>query len=319
VSAMGPDPKFLEAAEALWKARKSYPGWHGYGLGIGPAGKESADFFVDCGFSKVELQNAIQPLENLYPSRVIELPHFRAIPGGRLRETEKALGPLQPGVGVFITNPNCEEVDGVIACFLGKDGNSSPPWVLSNHHILARGGECRSGIVVHSQGRKISGNVQPVEMSNDGNLVDAAVSRVDQGINAAFDYSCGKITNAAPVPVTIGDTVHRLRAPDSCAPGVVTYVTPHIDVDEPDSGFSQAGFVNQILIGPPSGVGAFAGEGLSGSLIVKNGGPAGLLFGINDMCDDHPHAVWGIASPFQAVLDQLQCVYKGTWSLALKP
>ena len=313
---MGPNPEFLAAAEKLWNARKSYPGWHGYGWRIGPGGEEAADFFVDCGYSKTSLQEAVEPLKHLFPTSVVQLPHFRAVPGGRSRK--KALAPLQPGTGVFITNPHCDESDGVIACFLGKDGKASPPWLLSNHHILARTSDCRTHIQVHSQGgQQISHDVQPIEVTKDWNLVDAAVSQLENGINAVFDYSCGEIADANPVSLTMGDAVLRLRAGKKCAPGVVTYITPHIDVDEPDSGFSKAGFKNQILIGPPNNYGAFAGEGLSGSLIVKAGRPAGLLFGINNTCVDHPHAVWGIASPFQTVLNELNRVYGGTWSLAL--
>lgn len=164
-------------------------------------------------------------------------------------------------------------------------------FLLSNNHVLGDEDRAKKGDAVLQPGRADGGRVpadvvarfeRAVRLRKNGNLVDAALARVEPGVlfDAARVRGLGALAAARTEPLRPGDRVAKLGRTTGLTRGVVSA----IEVDGVIVGYDRGElrFDDQLEISP-AGRTPFSRGGDSGSLIVDEGRrPAALLFAGND-------------------------------------
>ncbi len=184
--------------------------------------------------------------------------------------------PLVPGCSI------CHEADtaGTLGAVLDRDGER---FLLSNAHVLARGGLASPGDLVLQPGPADGGTAQDrigvlewaVPFSSaGGNRVDAAIARPDAGIEV-------DLTGAptATVPLDGDELVEKLGRTTGLTSGRVTAIEVDDVVVDFGEGVGLLGFDGQVEVSG-TGDGPFSRGGDSGSLVREAGGgrAVGLLF-----------------------------------------
>jgi len=213
--------------------------------------------------------------------------------------------PLTPGISVG----HARVTAGTLGAFaLAAHGEGGARYILSNNHVLADEDRARKGDLVLQPGRADGGRVpadavarfeRAVRLKRSGNLVDAALARLDDAvaIDAARVRGLGRLAGVRAEPLAPGDLVAKLGRTTGLTRGVVSA----IEVDRVIVGYDEGErrFDDQVEISP-RGRGVFSRGGDSGSLIVDDGRhPAALLFAGNDADTTY-------ASPIAAVLTALR-------------
>ena len=215
--------------------------------------------------------------------------------------------PLAPGISVGHARITAGTL-GAFALALAARGADGARYILSNNHVLADEDRARKGDLVLQPGRADGGRTpadavarfeRAVRLKRTGNLVDAALARLDDdvAIDAARVRGLGLLAGLRAEPLTPGDLVAKLGRTTGLTRGVVSA----IEVDRVIVGYDEGErrFDDQVEISP-RGRGVFSRGGDSGSLIVDDGRhPAALLFAGNDADTTY-------ASPLAAVLTALR-------------
>lgn len=213
--------------------------------------------------------------------------------------------PLVPGVSVGHERVSAGTLGAFVEMLRGPAGVR---YLLSNNHVLADEDRARKGDLVLQPGRADGGRAptdaiahfeRAVRLKRAGNLVDAALARVDDGvvIDASAVRGLGRLLEARTEALAPGDPVAKLGRTTGLTRGVVSA----IEVDRVIVGYDQGErrFDDQVEISPAGRV-PFSRGGDSGSLIVDGGRhAAALLFAGNDADTTY-------ASPIAAVLAALR-------------
>ena len=213
--------------------------------------------------------------------------------------------PLTPGISVGQARVTAGTLGGFA---LAAHGEAGARYILSNNHVLADEDRARKGDLVLQPGRADGGRVpadavarfeRAVRLKRSGNLVDAALARLDDAVamDAARVRGLGRLAGVRAEPLAPGDLVAKLGRTTGLTRGVVSA----IEVDRVIVGYDEGErrFDDQVEISP-RGRGVFSRGGDSGSLIVDDGRhPAALLFAGNDADTTY-------ASPIAAVLTALR-------------
>ena len=215
--------------------------------------------------------------------------------------------PLAPGMSIGHARITAGTL-GAFALALAARGADGARYILSNNHVLADEDRARKGDLVLQPGRADGGRApadavarfeRAVRLKRTGNLVDAALARLDDdvAIDAARVRGLGLLAGLRAEPLAPGDLVAKLGRTTGLTRGVVSA----IEVDRVIVGYDEGErrFDDQVEISP-RGRGVFSRGGDSGSLIVDDGRhPAALLFAGNDADTTY-------ASPLAAVLTALR-------------
>lgn len=200
-----------------------------------------------------------------------------------LGETDR-VRPLRPGVSIA----HVDVTAGTLGAFVVRTGGGSDDarYVLSNYHVLAGSPEARAGDVVVQPG-PADGGLQPDDRvgvladvvplaAGERATADAALARLDDGIDVALDYPVGRVTTTARV--TGSEEVAKIGRTTALTRGRVTA----IELDDVMVGYGEElgvlSFDDQIEV-ESTGRGPFSRGGDSGSLVYRADGVAvGLLF-----------------------------------------
>jgi hypothetical protein len=303
-------------------------GWHGYGAkSTRNSAREAVDspvliFFVSPQVKpsdfKKDLINRIDLLDGQY--QIITMLPFRQMHESSLARPSM---PLQPGAVVYASadRPCGDGCFGTIGGFLKRTGDKEEDdrWLLSNNHILVRG--CQDQTPIRGAGgAPLSHYVESVQLTATGNLVDAAIAKVDWPAEVFAFYDGLTIANPAPEVPAPPSPVQKLGAATGVTNGILEVLQATLFVTDCE-GSGGHEFTDQLVISSADDENPFLAHGDSGSLVVSNGRPVGLLFAIGDQVFDiepsEPKltAPFGVASPFQSVLDQLPQPHN--WTLVL--
>jgi hypothetical protein len=226
---------------------------------------------------------------------------------GAIPWTAQRHRPLAPGISVGHARVTAGTL-GAFALAPATKGEAGARYLLSNNHVLADEDRARKGDLVLQPGRADGGRApadavarfeRAVRLKRTGNLVDAALARLEEGI--AIDGSrvrgLGRLAGVRAEPLAPGDLVAKLGRTTGLTRGIVSA----IEVDRVIVGYDEGErrFDDQVEISPRAR-GVFSRGGDSGSLIVDDGRhPAALLFAGNDADTTY-------ASPIAAVLAALK-------------
>lgn len=314
---MNTNTKNLEDSNYLlgaWGDREQkFPGWHGFSKDA-VDGKQTALFFSP-GTDPSALLRALASsgLKNV-TTRVVHTPPFKKISTSTM---VSGVSTLRPGSGVFSASSNCGQgPTGTIGAFLRPvtTKTTDPRWLLSSHHILV-GATCPSGIQIRRDtGEVISTTVKSVPLQEHDNKVEAAVAQLKDSLDLTPVYPGLSITSVEPAEPVEGSTVSKLGMATGITQGEVLHSSSRFDVDlEGDGGVTE--FIDQIVIRSVEGT-PFLATGDSGSLVVSNGQPLGLLFAMSEG-DNEEGSPFGLASPFGNVLKEVNKVVAGALQLML--
>ena len=313
------------AAELAFDAvRPVSSAWHGYGW------REDKSGFVFTPFVEVvdHLAPIVQSISTLLsdsvPNITVEglvVPRFHQMQTGIQKPLPTA---LQPGNIVFAgDSKDCPfSCAGTIAAFL-VGGKQPDTWLLTNHHVLA---ECRSASKASGANDVVIGtDIRPVPVSDTGNLVDAALVKIDDTskINRAFD-PLGPVKNPGRdiQPLQQGDIVRKLGAATQVRYGEFILRCPRVTVFD-CSDTKPREFQDQLAFISTGNDGVFAEEGDSGSLVIHGEIPVGLLFAktvridaqvLNGQTFKPP---FFLANPWDSVIQALENVVEGPLQLLL--
>jgi hypothetical protein len=213
--------------------------------------------------------------------------------------------PLVPGISIGHERVTA----GTLGAFAeALRGDAGARFVISNNHVLADEDRARKGDLVLQPGRYDGGAApgdgvaryeRAVRLKRTGNLVDAALARVEEGVEfePAQLRGLGRLAGVRAEPLAPGDLVAKLGRTTGLTRGIVTA----IEVDRVIVGYERGElrFDDQVEVSA-RGQGVFSRGGDSGSLIVDDGRlGAALLFAGNDADTTY-------ANPIAAVLAALK-------------
>jgi Trypsin len=218
----------------------------------------------------------------------------------------------RPGARVFTTSARCGRgCFGTIGGFLKQAGApaTDPVWLLTNHHILAEHEECvRNSQVRGSGGRLLSTQVRFVPLQeNKPNQADVAIARIRDPKTISGEYPGISITCPSPARPRDKMQVQKLGNATNVTTGIALWYCPRV-VSVSCSGKTFE-FEDQIVIGSKSKKEPFLAHGDSGSLVIGDRHPIGLLHAIGSKVTlpsgIQAVAPLGLASPFGTVLKEL--------------
>ncbi|PYP87919.1 MAG: hypothetical protein DMG65_16200 [Candidatus Angelobacter sp. Gp1-AA117] len=260
-------------------AQPPFGSWHGYGWRKEANGVVVSPF-VDDPENMVAL---VAKIKQLVPQEVtvegLVTPRFREIGGGVPQQLPN-LDTFQPG---NIILRDCRSAhNGTIGAFLTAGDGSI--WLLSNRHVMAG---C-SGSQLLGAGRiELGTDVRSVDKSN---LVDASVVKINDPlqVNPHFE-EVGPVQQFAPQALSklLNETplIGNEKPPVSKFGNITTLTNGKLvlqcaKVEIVDLNRMVKKFVDQLAIVSDGGL--FAQPGDSGSLIISNEQPIGLLFAVSD-------------------------------------
>jgi hypothetical protein len=257
--------------EPLQPALKS---WHGYGWHM-----ETTVLVVSPFADNLKDLAAITTqFKQLLPQEVkvdgLVMPRFQLIGSGKPKELAN---PFQPGN--VILRDCISAHNGTIGAFLtAADGNI---WLLSNSHVMA---DCSGNKLLGAGRVELGMDVRSVQLQNTNNLVDAAVVKIADSIqvNPHFEEigpvnqfdpkALSNLLNETP-PIGITESaVSKFGNFTKLTNGKLVLQCSKVKVADLE-------FVDQLAI---ISNGTFAAGGDSGSLVVSNTQPIGLLFAMTD-------------------------------------
>jgi len=288
----------------LWRLRKSEPffGWHGYSTNE-ELGSLIVTLFIKKGIDTRDLEAAISRIHSAAQIKVHRLQQFQQNGTPGIASTGIPM-PLIPGAPVTATSASCPgAVTGTIGAFLRlAAAPNQGRWLLSNNHVLVKSTSCLPGINIISNGLKVSDAVTfvPLDPTND-NKVDAAIAPLLSTVVAQSQFPAALgLKDNIPVSLVAGRTVSKFGSRTGVTTGTVgnTVTIEVVDV----TGLAAHEFSNQVVI-QSSNQDPFSCRGDSGSLVIQDGHPAGLL--IADIGEGDCSKL-GLVTPFQTVLDEFQ-------------
>lgn len=264
------------AAHRFDSVQLAFESWQGYGWR-----EETTGLVVSPFVDKPEDLAAIEAKikQFVLPEVKVEglvMPPFQEI--GRSEPTELP-DAFHPGNVVIGDCPAAH--NGTIGAFLTAERDGSI-WLLSNCHVLA---ECPCSHILGAAFTVLGSEVRPVQFQDEGNVVDAAVVKIEDisQVNPSFQgLGLGRV--AQPNRQTManlrqGTTVHKFGNSTGLTSGKLVLHCPKVKVAD-DSGNVRE-FVHQFAISSDGHNGLFADGGDSGSLIVGGQQPIGLLFAMS--------------------------------------
>lgn len=291
--------------------------WNGYGW------REERTGLVVSPF--VENSEDLSPIVAEFESR---LPHEVKVEGlvmPRFREM-RAKGqsgdpdtPLRPGNVVFTGCPDA--CVGTIGAFLI---GQSERWLLSNRHILA---ECTSPDgVMGVNNFPIGTDVRPVAAQDNGNVVDAALVKVENTseIDPTF-RGIERLVNAgaAALPkLHEMESVQKLGRVTNLTSGNLVLHCPKVKISDCSDKTTRE-FDHQLAVVSAKKGKLFADEGDSGSVVVAGTRPIGLLFAQTIPADSETPNEQSVQAPiflanrWDLVMQELSKVVGGRLSLML--
>jgi hypothetical protein len=263
------------------------PGWSGVALGLAPVGPESVHLairLIDRADAEVVLaglgEAALAEVEVRVIGRVRPLPTpTSSLPA----ELQRRVRPLRPGLSVG----HPDVTAGTLGAFVRR-GTTGPLLVLSNNHVLANSGAGLVGDPALQPGTADGGTAADrigtlsaaVELSAEpGNLVDAAVAALDDGVTVdPAGYPGGALAAAvtAVEDVDPEELVDKVGRTTGHTRGRITAVEVDGVGVQYDDGVHT--FDDQVEVEGLSG--GFSAGGDSGSVIwrSRDRAPLGLLF-----------------------------------------
>jgi len=286
----------------VWRRRGDItPGWHGYGLNL--KGKDlTVRLFVENQQARISLEREL-PLVPLLPqTEIVETRRFRALdtaaPAGVVVGAGHAIG---AGAMIVSASATCPRREGAIGTFL-REANApagAPKWILSAHHVLCGGPACRSGLQISTlSGQVLSNHVVCKELVRFDNVMDAAVARLS---DASLGVRHPLITDPAPVIPESGAFVDKIGGASGSRNGSVVARQASVDVEALEIPGGIAEMENQLVVASTTHT-PFAASRDSGSLVVHNGRPAGLLFAKSEFPVNNP---LGLVTPIEPILAEL--------------
>lgn len=306
----------LDHTRGLWKQRNTKPGlsgWHGFGI-CRSQDSQSLTLLVDPDSDPTPLVAATSDPQQPLPINTLRVHRFRQM---RTGNNQAQPNPLQPGNSVFgldvFENRGCV---GTIGAFLrlANPASTDQTWLLSNNHVLVQASRNPAAAEIKgSDDSVLSKNIKLVSLQPSGNLVDAAIAALTNASNPSSVYPGLQVSSNKPVRPVPLSPVQKLGNATGVTCGTFLCICDSVDVLHcNDNGSSE--FVNQMLIGSIPAHLPFLDDGDSGSLVVSNGQPAGLLFAKtekppqNVVTPSTAGAPFGLASPFDTVLAELSRV-----------
>lgn len=249
--------------------------WHGYGWREEEA---TGGLVVSPFVSKPEDLPAIEArIAASLPGVKVEglvMPTFQEIGSGIPKELENA---FQPGNVVIGSCPSAR--NGTIGGFLTAEHDDSI-WLLSNRHVLAG---CPSGQLSGAHFTVLGSEVHSVPLQDKDNVVDAAVVKIENPslVDPHFE-PLGRVAQPnlhMMASLQDGAPVRKLGNITGVTSGKLVLHCPKVKVED-ESGVARE-YVHQLAIVSDGHDGPFADAGDSGSLIVSDDHPIGLLFASN--------------------------------------
>lgn len=289
----------LQPINELWNrsliADASYPfesiqppfrSWHGYGWREEATNLEETTSLVVSPFADNlrDLAAIAAQIKRLLPPAVkvdaLVVPRFRIIGSGEPEELPN-LAAFQPGNVIL---RDCSSArNGTIGAFLTAERDGST-WLVSNRHVMAG---CLGSQLLGAGRVELGTDVRPVPVHRTGNLVDAGVVKIDHPsqVNPNFE-EVGPVKQLNPQ--TLSNLIERTPVNKfgfftKFTTGKLVLHCPKLKVTDLDGMAKE--FVDQFAIVSD---GAFADGGDSGSLIVADAQPIGLLFAMSDDVIDIP-------------------------------
>ncbi len=244
---------------------------------------------------------------------------------------------LRPGARVFSTSPQIggkpiESSNGTIGAFLkrvekkskeDKSKDEEPDekkpsekkrkraktpkdaWLLSNKHILLQRTQDVDNVEVRGAGQTlISRRVNFVGEKFEGNLVDAAVAKVDDPDDIEPFYYGIDTFCPCPIEPRPGMAVKKLGNATGVTSGKIICQLDHISVGGSRGNTGGLEFVKPWLIGSDD---TFVANGDSGALVIGCGHPVALLFAMSDNVDGLPNETpFGLAVSICDVLTEIK-------------
>lgn len=221
---------------------------------------------------------------------------------GALRQFETGLSVrpstlLRPGARVFSTSPRIgDSPNGTIGAFLtrnpkritNKKGESHPrpeAWLLSNKHVLLQRTQDLESVEVRGAGQTlISRDVTYIGERFEGNMVDAAVARINPDDIDDIEpfYEGTGLVCPCPVEPRPGMEVKKIGNATGVTKGTVICQLDHVAVGGSRKGGGGEDFIKPWLIGSDD---TFVANGDSGALVIGCGHPVALLFALADNAD----------------------------------
>lgn len=319
----------FKPVDELWDKVQRSEGksaWHGYGWREDETGLIVSPF-VENPQDLTRIEDAIKAvLPKEIKVKGLVMPRFRARTQGKRSErlkpedisepedvsedVSKELSPLEPGKVVFASG--CPDAcPGTIGAFL-TGGNPSSTWLLSNCHILV---QCDSQKGVKGEnGFFIGSDVRPVPLTDQGNVVDAAVVKVQDTLRIRPELKgMERITDpgAGAFPDLGEETpVQKLGHATGMTSGELILRGRRIKVG--DCKCVEREFVDQLVIISAQNGEPFAAGGDSGSLVVAGGQPIGLLFAMTfkepSETNEEPLTEFFLANRWDLVIQELSNV-----------
>jgi hypothetical protein len=260
-------------------------GWSGVALGLAPVGPDQVHLairLIDHADAEVVLAGLGDAARAEVDVRVIG--RVRALASPTPDRLQQRVRPLVPGLSVG----HLDVTAGTVGGFVRRTGGSGGLLVLSNNHVLADSGAARAGDPTVQPGVADGGTAADrigalaafSELSaGPGNLVDAAVTALDEGVGAdPGGYPGGPLALlvAAADDVDPEDVVEKVGRTTGHTRGRVTAVEVDGVGVEYDDGVHT--FDDQVEVEGLSG--GFSAGGDSGSVIwrSRDRAPLALLF-----------------------------------------
>jgi len=217
-------------------------------------------------------------MKQLLPSDVkvdpLVMPRFREISSGTPSELDS---PFQPGNVIMrdCTSAN----NGTIGAFLSAEDGGT--WLVSNRHVLD---QCPSSKVIGSGRTELGTDVRFVQFHDTGNVVDAGVVRIENRsqIDPHFEDvgTVRQLASQTLAKLQDETPVSKFGNFTKFTSGKLFLHCPKVKVAGHDGVDRE--FVDQFAIVSDGKNGAFAMGGDSGSLVVGDQQPLGLLFAMSD-------------------------------------
>lgn len=294
----------VEAMDLVESIPAALSSWHGYGWRTETTGLVVSPFTDDP--NDIDAITAL--MKRLLPPEVtvnpLVMPRFRQIGSGEPSELDS---PFQPG-NVIIRD--CSSANnGTIGAFLSAEDGST--WLISNRHVLD---QCPSSKVLGSGRTELGTDVRFVQFQDTGNVVDAGVVRIENRsqIDPHFE-ELGTVKQLAlqTLAELQNDTpVKKFGNFTKLTSGRLSLHCSKVKIAGLDGVDRE--FVDQFAIVSDGSNGAFAMGGDSGSLVVGNEQPLGLLFAMSDEVvaevpkDQDPKPPFYLANRWDNVIQKLE-------------